>query len=98
MECFGRKIFHEDLVKQTLLEEAVVHLQIFRRKINLWLPKWLQLDGIWCSTTRIKIEDVGQAMILLTALPPSFDNVCDTIMYGRSYIIVKCERGINDKK
>ena len=36
----------------------------------------------------IKVEDVDQAMILLTSLPPSYDNFCNTILYGRSNIIV----------
>ena len=37
----------------------------------------------------IAVEDIDQAMILLTSLPPSYDNFCDTIMYGRSSITVK---------
>ncbi|XLS81097.1 hypothetical protein HN51_046928, partial [Arachis hypogaea] len=37
----------------------------------------------------INVEDVDQAMILLTSLPPSYDHFCDTILYGRSEIIVK---------
>ena len=41
------------------------------------------------GAVRIKVEDIDQAMILLTFLPPSHDNFCDTILYGRCNITVK---------
>ena len=37
---------------------------------------------------RIEVVDIDQDMILLASLPPSYDNFCDTIMGGRSSIIV----------
>ncbi|XLU30108.1 hypothetical protein S245_066174, partial [Arachis hypogaea] len=36
----------------------------------------------------IKVKDVDQAMILLTSLPPTYNNFCDTMLYGRSEITV----------
>ena len=46
----------------------------------------------------IKVEDVDQAMILLTSLPSSYDNFCDTIMCGRSSIIVNNKEALMIKK
>ena len=41
------------------------------------------------GVARTKVDDVDQAMILWISLPPSYDNLCDNIMYGRSSITVK---------
>ena len=49
--------------------------------INLMIPD-VEVVGI-------KVEDVDQAMILLTSLPSSYDNFCDTILYGRFDVTVK---------
>nr|GEU67525.1 zinc finger, CCHC-type [Tanacetum cinerariifolium] len=76
-------------IKQTASEEEVVHVLMglgtkLRDYINEFNKLILDLVNI-----DIEIDDEDQAFMLLTSLPSSYENLMDTLLYGRESLTMK---------